>query len=236
MPHHRHLLSQSRFTRLLSAFQTSELTTTSPFALLFRIPAATRYYKMVPATDVLPAPDLPRISENKDTVAQHQPKRNRSQLSCTHCRQAKLKCDRNQPCSQCTKKGRGSLCTFPAPAARRKPTVSMQNRLKHLESLVKDVMTSQTPAGHPTPPSDESRATTVGNVNSGSSSSAKLTPDLDPSHGMQSSQEVVSQEEPAHSSGQVLLGENQTTYVGATHWAAILDDVYFYFLKNMPFY
>lgn len=45
----------------------------------------------------------------------------------------------------------------------------------------------------------------------------------------------ASQEAPAtsssdqlpNSSGQVLLGLNETTYVGATHWAAILDDVGF---------
>ena len=28
-------------------------------------------------------------------------------------------------------------------------------------------------------------------------------------------------------SGQVVLGPNESTYVGATHWAAILDDVSF---------
>ena len=30
---------------------------------------------------------------------------------------------------------------------------------------------------------------------------------------------------PSASSGQVLLGSNESTYVGATHWAAILEDV-----------
>lgn len=128
-------------------------------------------------------------------------KRNRTQLSCTNCRQAKLKCDRQKPhCSQCEKKGRASLCSFPSPAARKKPTVSMQNRLKHLESLVKDVMsTEQSPSmqhienhGH--------------NSNERSTKIAAPAPATEPS-------------------GQVLLGSSESTYVGATHWAAILNDV-----------
>lgn len=83
-------------------------------------------------------------------------KRNRIQLSCTHCRHAKLKCDREKPCSQCVKRDRSSLCTFPPTVARKKPTASMQNRLLHLEGLVKGAMASQPldehrPAGTPLP-------------------------------------------------------------------------------------
>src|ERR1700759_5629583 len=80
--------------------------------------------------------DAPENSINPPT------KRNRSQLSCTHCRQGKLKCNREKPCSQCVKKGRASKCTFLPPAARKRPA-AMQNRLKHLESLVKVAMASQ---------------------------------------------------------------------------------------------
>ncbi len=69
---------------------------------------------------------------------------------------------------------------------RRKPAVSMQNRLKHLETLVKDVMAAHSPA-------------------------AKLT--------------IPSVSDPA--SGQVVQGMSKVTHVGATHWAAILDDVCF---------
>jgi hypothetical protein len=70
--------------------------------------------------------------------------------------------------------------------ARRKPAVSMQNRLKHLETLVKDVMAAQSPAAKRAIPSVSGPA-----------------------------------------SGQVVQGMNEVTYVGATHWAAILDDVCF---------
>jgi hypothetical protein len=130
-------------------------------------------------------------------------KRNRTQLSCTNCRQAKLKCDRQKPhCLQCEKKGRASLCSFPSPAARKKPTVSMQNRLKHLESLVKDVMsTGQSP-------SMQQLENHAHHSNGKSLPNAATVP-------------------AAVSSGQVLLGATESTYVGATHWAAILEDVSF---------
>jgi len=143
-------------------------------------------------------------------------KRNRTQLSCTNCRHAKLKCDRHKPhCSQCVKKGRGSSCNF-LPAARKKQTVSMQNRLQHLESLVKGVITGQSPSLEPVNDKPQRRN---GKAPSISHSVAVATGvqdhDTDPT--------AVS----LVSSGKVLLGSDESTYVGATHWAAILEDVTF---------
>lgn len=145
-------------------------------------------------------------------------KRNRTQLSCTNCRQAKLKCDRQKPhCSQCVRKGRATLCAFPSAAARKKPTVSMQNRLKHLESLVKDVMTGQSPSGLPvTERAHYSNRKSISNHLS--TSRVNLAPNHDTD--AEASPSVSS-----GGSGQVLLGSSESTYVGATHWAAILEDV-----------
>lgn len=38
--------------------------------------------------------------------------RRRKQVSCSFCRHRKLKCDRNQPCSNCTKRGVALSCTY----------------------------------------------------------------------------------------------------------------------------
>lgn len=160
--------------------------------------------------------------------SRQQTKRNRIQLSCTHCRHAKLKCDRQTPCSQCVKKGRASLCTFPAPAARKRPAVTMQNRLMHLESLVKGVMTSQ----GPNVPSDSSS-------NSQTTTSPAVVPQfqsLNEVQGAFNDALISTKDDLSNSSGQVVLGPNESTYIGATHWAAILDDVsftYFYPLKHV---
>lgn len=154
-----------------------------------------------------------------ESSTQVQQKRNRIQLSCAHCRHAKLKCDRENPCSQCIKKGRASLCIYPAPTKRKKPAASMQNRLKHLESLVKGVMTSQSPsqvndispqAIGPLP------ATKIAQHPNPAESATNFEPLSDSAH--QNSGLSTS-------SGQVVVGPNESTYVGATHWAAILNDV-----------
>jgi hypothetical protein len=152
------------------------------------------------------------------------PKRNRTQLSCTHCRHAKLKCDRKSPCSFCIKRGRAEQCTFLPPTSRKKPAESMQNRLRHLEGLLKDVMTSQPPTNHSGP--DYAQVTGMGNGNAadveaysgGQVPSQRLNPAAQPPT-------TTTNATSPTSSGQVVQGTKETTYVGATHWAAILDDV-----------
>ncbi|KAH8885862.1 hypothetical protein GQ53DRAFT_845252 [Thozetella sp. PMI_491] len=79
----------------------------------------------------------------------------------------------------------------------------MQTRLKHLESLVKGAMESQ-PSQEPIDPEREPHPP---------------LPDLAPQ--LQSHTEICA----SNASGRVVLGPNDTTYVGATHWAAMLDDI-----------
>jgi len=135
-------------------------------------------------------------------------KRNRVQLSCTHCRASKLKCDRRAPCSQCSQRGRASQCIIPTPVARKRPAVSMQNRLRHLESLVKDVMTGK-------PPTD-STGTSTAISNNGSNGSPLDVPKTIPTcgHG-----------DTGMCPGCIFQNTKETAYLGATHWAAILDHV-----------
>jgi hypothetical protein len=90
----------------------------------------------------------------------------------------------------------------------------MQNRLKHLESLVKDVMTGQSP---PMQHVDD----TVRHRNESSTMNGPKNSDV----GQAPYHEEDSITTSSASSGQVLLGSNESTYVGATHWAAILEDV-----------
>jgi len=98
-------------------------------------------------------------------------------------------------------------------AERRKPVVSLQKRLNHLESLVKDAMTAQNPAVQGT--LSDSPGTSNG---SGLASSG----DVYIPSSLQYQVQATGQQSPL--SGQVLLSKGQT-YVGATHWAAILEDV-----------
>ncbi|TVY14500.1 Fusarisetin A cluster transcription factor fsa6 [Lachnellula arida] len=79
-------------------------------------------------------------------LASTPPKRNRTQLSCTPCRHAKLKCDRVSPCSQCLKRDRPAACVFPEPTQRKRPVVSMRDRVRHLEGLVKGALAAAPPS------------------------------------------------------------------------------------------
>ncbi|KAF8860315.1 hypothetical protein BDZ45DRAFT_317340 [Acephala macrosclerotiorum] len=164
---------------------------------------------MPPPMDASPPLNISTLGSNgTPQISSAGPKkRNRSQLSCTNCRHAKLKCDRTSPCSQCVKKGRREQCVFPQPAQRRKPAVSMQNRLRHLESLVKGAM--------------EGKSLAAGNGNNGDFSLEANIVMGDQGTGLNSSTSVV----PEVSFGKVLTDDNETRYVGATHWAAILEDI-----------
>lgn len=88
----------------------------------------------------------------------------------------------------------------------------MQNRLKHLESLVKDVMGGQSPL-----------STTQHEYLAKDSSNSIAFADSD---GTRKTSEGELSKGPSPQSGNVLFRpDEKATYVGATHWAAILEDV-----------
>ena len=118
-------------------------------------------------------------------------------------------------------------CTFPAPATRKKPAESMQSRLRHLESLVKDAMNSQIPASNGNVPeyarlhgmANDVSVESKPNLGVQTQATREVQPPFGPMK-MATTEAVDS-----GSSGQVIQSVKETTYVGATHWAAILEDV-----------
>ncbi|KAJ5619791.1 hypothetical protein N7510_003775 [Penicillium lagena] len=167
-----------------------------------------------------PVMTLDRVDKTRTSASESSSKppakRNRIQLSCMQCRQAKLKCDRERPCSQCIKKGRASICIFKPPVTRKRPTASMQNRLQHLENLVKGAMAGQPSNGHEYPASDSYT------LSSDSASQSQGPTDIS---GTSVETPIYNNDGGPNTSGQVILRPNETTYVGATHWAAMLDDI-----------
>ena len=73
----------------------------------------------------------------------------RESLVCNGCRRSKLRCDRGQPCGNCVKRDEGDTCNYKRPndlrADSSRQTVA-EDRLLHLESLVRDLMQSRAPA------------------------------------------------------------------------------------------
>jgi hypothetical protein len=115
---------------------------------------------------------------------------------CTQCQKAKLKCDRQQPCSSCIKKGAGDLCSYEKSSVLTAVSSSKngsEDRLSRLESMVKELIRSEAPG--------------------------KLAGDnfavANDSHEA-NEEDASSQERDVES----------RTYVGSTHWSAILDDIH----------
>ncbi|KAH7188543.1 fungal-specific transcription factor domain-containing protein [Fusarium flagelliforme] len=130
----------------------------------------------------------------KSSTSEARQKRTRVLLSCAPCRNSKLKCDREQPCNQCDKKGRASQCAYAPKPERKRPVKGMSARLKRLEGMVREMMDSE---------------------------SAVQTAGSNPGSNSQVANGVTGPEVQGH----VVKGNKTTTYVGATHCMAMLEDI-----------
>ncbi|KAK7456191.1 hypothetical protein CaCOL14_004232 [Colletotrichum acutatum] len=122
-------------------------------------------------------------------------KRSRVLLSCGPCRASKLKCDRSEPCGQCLKKSRPNGCVYAPKPEKQKPAKGMAARLKRLEGMVRTMM-------------DE-----------GGGGVAGVGPQI------AAADAVVEEKGVAQPGGQLVQGGKASTYVGATHFMAILEDI-----------
>ncbi|KIY03630.1 uncharacterized protein Z520_00321 [Fonsecaea multimorphosa CBS 102226] len=165
-------------------------------------------------------------------------KRNRIPLSCAPCRHRKLKCNRQSPCDNCTKRGDTASCTYAAPAARKKGSQSqnaanttpddMQNRIDRLESLVLSLMTNGSQAVGP--------AAAAQALSAGSSTieSGSLGPNLDNELDESAMMDDADGQEPESETDGVTKSfgilkvdaeKQKTFYVGEAHWAALLNEI-----------
>ena len=79
----------------------------------------------------------PSLAPSTELLSRPPIKRARPQLSCTPCRQGKLKCNREHPvCDQCAKRSRQDACQYVPPPPRNKQAQNMRGRIRNLESLV----------------------------------------------------------------------------------------------------
>ncbi|KAM3492128.1 hypothetical protein MY3957_004619 [Beauveria namnaoensis] len=128
-------------------------------------------------------------------------KRSRVLLSCAPCRASKLKCDRSQPCSQCAKKDRPAACVYaPKPVKRKPPPKGMSARLKRLEGMVRNMMEAEA----------AENAAEGGKKTDGEEETAAAA--------------ATDAHEAKTAHGQVVRSVQGSTYVGATHCLAMLED------------
>lgn len=132
---------------------------------------------------------------DQSSTSEARQKRSRVLLSCAPCRNSKLKCNREQPCGQCSKKGRASQCTYAPKPERKRPAKGVSARLKRLEGMVREMMDSEGAAAG-------TQAST--GAGAGLANGTATGPDVQ---------------------GHVVHSKKGATYVGATHCMAMLEDV-----------
>ncbi|KAF2467236.1 uncharacterized protein BDR25DRAFT_376125 [Lindgomyces ingoldianus] len=129
-------------------------------------------------------------------------KRARPQLSCTPCRQGKLKCNREHPvCDQCSKRSRHESCKYVPPPPRNKQAQNMRGRIRNLETLVVNLINQKT---------HEQGDTLVNERNRSCKTEVE-----------------VNREPEIDSFGQLRISHagTETSYVGAGHWSSILKEI-----------
>ncbi|CAK7197681.1 hypothetical protein SEUCBS139899_000329 [Sporothrix eucalyptigena] len=173
------------------------------------------------------------------------PKRTRVLLSCAPCRVSKLKCDREQPCGNCLKKDRTDLCEYaPRPKKPAKPAKGMAARLRRLEGMLREMMDDDSAAAAMSSFGVSSAELLAGKANGGDGGPTDGAPSLmsvlteAEAEGYDGTGKPIpttatttangAQPAPApqgRGKGRVVRGERATTYVGATHFMAMLDDI-----------
>ena len=163
-------------------------------------------------------------------------RRDKAQLSCNLCRfkksvirpvpcpselqnnpMTRLRCDRQQPCSTCTGRGLARTCAYATDPTsygaaidyRPKGRVpDVQQRIQHLESLVRSLMAK----GHPE------------NTLLDSSTSLAAETLMSPTT-IRAESDVAPTGDVPVDLGKMSLDDGATTYVSSSHWIAVLDNV-----------
>ena len=180
------------------------------------------------------APTVSSTSSARDHLKQ---KRARSQLSCTPCRQGKLKCNRQSDpaCDQCIKRNRESACIFVPPPAKHKPPQNVKGRIRQLESMVVDLMQNQNRIGQGKTNGSVQQRTANNDVTNGEAAQgpySQLTPPSDndtspqfADRSMQSSEDPEDIDTATTPFGKMKISKDEISYVGESHWGAILNSI-----------
>ncbi|KIW29637.1 uncharacterized protein PV07_05440 [Cladophialophora immunda] len=142
-------------------------------------------------------------------------KRNRQPVSCFNCRIKKLRCDKGHPCETCVKRGDESSCVYgniPLPKSSDPSSANgtntahaankrgqAQDRLRHLEQLVMQMV--------------------------GNTTSAQSSQDSEAAASPGSALDIDTSTASIAKEGHLQYGSSESRYVGSTHWSAILESI-----------
>ncbi|KAH7356780.1 fungal-specific transcription factor domain-containing protein [Rhexocercosporidium sp. MPI-PUGE-AT-0058] len=146
-------------------------------------------------------------------------RKTRSTLSCEACRSRKLKCNREQPCQNCTVRDKAASCVYrgetaPQHGKRHVQTgqaEDMQTRIDRLESLVTTLVEQNQQLG--------GRSSSQGR-DAADFHSDQITPS-----NSDASDNDNPIEEIQHGVGIMQVDEKQSIYKGSTHWYDVLEEL-----------
>ncbi|KAL3704883.1 hypothetical protein TMatcc_008555 [Talaromyces marneffei ATCC 18224] len=166
--------------------------------------------------------------------AQPKTKRSRVQFSCTACRYRKLKCDRTHPCDRCTRRGDAASCTYVGHGPRGRVNHAtgtnpshIQNRIQHLENLILSFAQQKKQEDE----SGSGSGSGSGGSNSGGAARGSSTLTSPAGHVNNNSAEPspttsgAAEQSTSVEADPGKLLNNGMTYVDASNWQAILDDL-----------
>ncbi|KAL3440554.1 hypothetical protein BJX65DRAFT_316418 [Aspergillus insuetus] len=144
-------------------------------------------------------------------------RRDKIQLSCDPCRHRKLRCDRQDPCGACSRRGLTRSCNYATTSSftgvqgsvAPRQSTSLHGRISELESLVVTLMKGQSLPSPQAPKSPRS----------------SLLPLADVSAEIQTRNKTQDEAAPPVDPGTLKLRESGTSYVQSVHWEAILTKI-----------
>lgn len=137
------------------------------------------------------------------------------------CSQFRLKCNRESPCSTCSKRGLALSCTYTANVTQpsnagqhqaSRPSTSVQDRIQQLENLVVDLMQK-------TEPKDSIHEPQV------TPEAASPIRALDSLAGATPTENTTDDASSQSDYGSMKLSNSGASYVNSAHWAAVLDRI-----------
>ncbi|KAH7126972.1 hypothetical protein B0J11DRAFT_290772 [Dendryphion nanum] len=138
--------------------------------------------------------------------------RARPQLSCTPCRQGKLKCNREHPvCDQCEKRSRHDACLYIPPPVKNRQVQNMRGRIRNLENLVVNLINQK--AQEP----DSNDATSLGEANAPTRVAQNEGSKVDKNNNNDGPN--------IEALGRLRINNVGSEYVGAGHWSSLLKEI-----------
>lgn len=149
--------------------------------------------------------------------------------SCELCRQRKVKCDRQQPCSHCAKSGQD--CLYPAgpgrapKRSRRAENAQLMDKLSRLEHIIKRLASENTDDTDPAAAGHAERD--ADHTQSSQSPPGPGSEDKRPSKSPAEVSQVSSENQSSldFQFGRLVINDSKSYYVGNVLWANLANEV-----------